>query len=190
MHDDVLLINFTTKPHIQNVNVFPKDSNWREYQHGRWKKRANSAWEWGVAVKLISKTSSCIRPIKPLRVQYGINLHECKLIPYWKSKRFDYLLIMYWKKYFITRFKLHEPPRHSHLQLLANSRLSGLCGHCQVSCHTMHNTSDPAFFLLRVIGLFWIALFLGQSDCIFCSCNCTEFQLSARNYTFFHRFTK
>ena len=25
MHDDVLLIIFTTKPRIQNANVFPKD---------------------------------------------------------------------------------------------------------------------------------------------------------------------
>ena len=27
MHDDVLLINFSTKPRIQNANVFPKDRN-------------------------------------------------------------------------------------------------------------------------------------------------------------------
>ena len=52
--------------------------------------------------------------IEPLRVQYGINLHECglkrvkieffktytyKLIPYWTSKIFDYMLIAYWKNY-------------------------------------------------------------------------------------------
>ena len=29
-----------------------------------WKKRAETTWERGVVVKLISKTSSCIRPIK------------------------------------------------------------------------------------------------------------------------------
>ena len=28
-----------------------------------WKKRAETTWERGVVVKLISKTSSCIRPI-------------------------------------------------------------------------------------------------------------------------------
>ena len=27
VQDDVLLIGFTTKPHIQNENVFPEDSN-------------------------------------------------------------------------------------------------------------------------------------------------------------------
>ena len=27
MHDDALLISFTTKPHIQNANVFPEDWN-------------------------------------------------------------------------------------------------------------------------------------------------------------------
>ena len=27
MHDDVLLISLTTKPHIQNANVFPEDRN-------------------------------------------------------------------------------------------------------------------------------------------------------------------
>ena len=27
MHDDVLLISFTIKPHIQNANVYPEDSN-------------------------------------------------------------------------------------------------------------------------------------------------------------------
>ena len=27
MHDDVLLISFTIKPHIQNANVFPEDRN-------------------------------------------------------------------------------------------------------------------------------------------------------------------
>ena len=27
MHDDVLLISFTTKPHIQNANVFQEDRN-------------------------------------------------------------------------------------------------------------------------------------------------------------------
>ena len=36
---------------------------------------------------------------------------------------------MYWKKNcFITKFKLHESPRHSHLQL-SDSWLSGICGH-------------------------------------------------------------
>ena len=63
MHDDVLLISFTTKPHIQNANVLPEDRNWKEYQHEMWKKRAETIWERGVVVKLISKMSSCIRPI-------------------------------------------------------------------------------------------------------------------------------
>ena len=63
MHDDVLLISFTTKPHIQNANVFPEDRNWKEYQREMWKKRTEITWERGVVVKLISKTSSCIRPI-------------------------------------------------------------------------------------------------------------------------------
>ena len=36
---------------------------WKEYQHERWKKRAETTWKRGVVVKLISKTSSCIRPI-------------------------------------------------------------------------------------------------------------------------------
>ena len=41
----------------------PEDRNWKEYQHEMWKKRAETTWERGVVVKLISKTSSCRRPI-------------------------------------------------------------------------------------------------------------------------------
>ena len=42
---------------------FPEDRNWKEYQHEMWKKRAETTWERGVVVKLISKTSLYIRPI-------------------------------------------------------------------------------------------------------------------------------
>ena len=40
------------------------------------------------------------------------------------------------------------------------------------------STSDHVTFLLRVIGLFWIVMFLGQSDCIFC----LELHIFAQNY--------
>ena len=53
---------------FKKAKVFPKDRNWKEYQQGRWEKRANSAWEWGVVLKLISKTSSCIRLLKSSQI--------------------------------------------------------------------------------------------------------------------------
>ena len=90
MHDYVFLIDFTTKPRIQNANVFLKDRNWKEYQQGRWKKRANSAWEWGLVVKLNSKTSSYIRPILSImlvvdyvRIDY---VWICLLRSHWGSR--------------------------------------------------------------------------------------------------------
>ena len=91
MYVDVLLTSSTTKPRLQNANVFRKDRNWKEYQQGRWKKRANSAWEWGVVVKLISKTSSCIRAIL-LEDNFFCNiLSGLSIIPhpfiYWLRKK-------------------------------------------------------------------------------------------------------
>ena len=64
MHDDVLLISFTTKrPHIQNANVSQRTGIEKNTSNKMWKKRAETTWERGMVVKLISKTSSCRRPI-------------------------------------------------------------------------------------------------------------------------------
>ena len=52
-----------------------------------WKKRAQTTWERGVVAKLISKTSSCIRPIDVYRaactrgVAGGYKLHSISSIP-------------------------------------------------------------------------------------------------------------
>ena len=59
MHDDVLLISFTIKPHIQNANVSQRTATEKNTSM-EVKKRAETTWERGVVVKLISKTSSCI----------------------------------------------------------------------------------------------------------------------------------
>ena len=63
MHDDVLLINFTTKPHIQNANVSQRieiEKNTKmEGERSVQIVHGNEAW----VVKLIRKMSSCIRPI-------------------------------------------------------------------------------------------------------------------------------
>ena len=51
-------------------------------------------------------------------------------------------------------FRLHIPPQNSHFQL-ANSRLSDLSCHYQISCHntTIDYMSNHATVFLRVIGL-------------------------------------
>ena len=51
--------------------MFPRG---QELWHEMWKKRAETTWERGVVVKLINKTSSCIRPIdvKPERRGEGV----------------------------------------------------------------------------------------------------------------------
>ena len=40
MHDDILLISFTTKPRIQNANVSQRTGIEKKYQHEMWNKRA------------------------------------------------------------------------------------------------------------------------------------------------------
>ena len=61
LYDDVLLINSPLSLTFKLANVFSEDRNQKEYQHEMRKKRPETAWERGVVVKLISKTSSCIR---------------------------------------------------------------------------------------------------------------------------------
>ena len=64
MYDDVLLINFTTTPHFHALFVcffhFPCWYSFQFLSFGN----TFTFWMWDLAVKLISKTSSCIRPIR------------------------------------------------------------------------------------------------------------------------------
>ena len=117
-------------------------------------------------------------PVRANVIWALLNTYKCKLVPYWMSKRFDYLLTIYTvlEKLFYCKVQ------NTWAALTFTfTQLSGLFGHNEVSLHTMYSTSDHATFLLCVIGLFWIVLFLGQSDCMVF--------VATRNYTFLHRIT-
>ena len=82
------------------------------------------------------------------------------------------------------KFQLHEPARHWHLQLVDSQlSLSGLCSHYQVvtPCIARQITPLSCCAWLDILNS---ELLLSQSNCIFCSCYCTELRVSARNYTF------
>ena len=113
------------------------------------------------------------------RTQFELfKTHKCKLITHWKSKRFDFLLIIILlKKIFYCKV---QTTWTALVLTFTFMQLSGLCGYYQVSCHSMHSTSDHATFVLCMTGLLWIALFLGQSDCVF------FVVVIAWNYTFLH----
>ena len=64
-----------------------------------------------IQLKILKRLMLYVYVTDRLKVQYENNLHECvlknqlfkthkcKLIPYWTSKRYDYMLIIYWKKF-------------------------------------------------------------------------------------------
>ena len=68
---------FTPKPHIQNAKCSQRTGIEKNTdQHEMWKKRAETTWERGVVVKLISKTSSCLRSIRGVSHGFGIDVKK------------------------------------------------------------------------------------------------------------------
>ena len=90
MHADVLLINFTTTPHFHALFArFFHLPCWYSFQFLSFG-NTFAFWMRGLVVKLISKTSSCIRPI-----DHFLNHAQSKLRVLLVAKIPDYNILWY-----------------------------------------------------------------------------------------------
>ena len=118
------------------------------------------------------------------RTQFELfKTHKCKLIPFWTSKRFDYMLIIYWKNYKKLAVKKQNLTVTT-WQFIHACTVNSCLNRCHrnffilIALSMCARTLIYASIVVIETSTFWLAYWLWD-------CNCTKLQISARNYTFF-----